>query len=43
MAVSFQLVSGTEIIYPTASTDPYSSSSPNGQLQSTLTSEDGRV
>ena len=41
MAVSFQLVSGTEIIYPTASTDPYSSSSPNGQLQSTLTSEMG--
>ena len=41
MAVSFQLVSGTEIIYPTASTDPYSSSSPNGQLQSTLTSEVG--
>ena len=41
MAVTFQLVSGTEIIYPTASTDPYSSSSPNGQLQSTLTSEVG--
>ena len=41
MAVTFQLVSGTEIIYPTASTDPYSSSSPNGQLQSTLTSEMG--
>ena len=40
MAVTFQLVSGIEIIYPTASTDPYSSNL-NSQLQSTLTSEVG--
>jgi len=40
MAITFQLVTGTEIIYPTASTDPYSGSF-NSQLQSTLTSEVG--
>ena len=37
MAVTFQLVSGIEIIYPSASTDPYTGSY-NSQLQSTLTS-----
>ena len=37
MAVTFQLVTGTEIIYPSASTDPYTGSY-NSQLQSTLTS-----
>lgn len=36
MAVSFQLVSGTNIIYPTASSDPYTGNL-NSQLQSTLT------
>jgi hypothetical protein len=40
MAITFQLVTGTEIIYPTASTDPYTGSF-NSQLQSTLTSEVG--
>ncbi len=37
MAITFQLVSGTNIIYPTAGTDPYTGS-PNAQLQTTLTS-----
>ena len=40
MAVTFQLVSGIEIIYPSASSDPYTGSY-NSQLQSTLTSEIG--
>ena len=40
MAITFQLVTGTEIIYPTSSTDPYTGSF-NSQLQSTLTSEVG--
>ena len=37
MAITFQLVSGTSIIYPNAATDPYTGS-PNAQLQATLTS-----
>ena len=40
MAITFQLVTGTEIIYPSASSDPYTGSF-NSQLQSTLTSEVG--
>ncbi|WP_426432136.1 reprolysin-like metallopeptidase [Winogradskyella sp. HB-48] len=36
MAVTFTLVTGTEIIYPDAATDPYTGSF-NSQLQSTLT------
>ena len=40
MAITFQLVTGTEIIYPSASSDPYTGSF-NNQLQSTLTSEVG--
>ena len=42
MAVTFQLVSGTEIIYPIAATDPYTGSF-NSQLQSTLTSVIGEA
>lgn len=42
MAITFQLVTGTEIIYPTASSDPYTSNL-NGQLQSTLTSVIGEA
>jgi hypothetical protein len=40
MAVTFQLVSGVEIVYPSASTDPYTNNL-NSQLQSTLTSQVG--
>ena len=40
MAVTFELVSGVEIIYPSPSTDPYTSNL-NSQLQSTLTSQVG--
>lgn len=40
MAITFQLVTGTELIYPNAATDPYTGSF-NSQLQSTLTSEVG--
>ncbi|MFD0861144.1 reprolysin-like metallopeptidase [Sungkyunkwania multivorans] len=42
MAVTFTLVTGTEIIYPDASTDPYTGSF-NSQLQSTLTAEVGEA
>ena len=35
MAVTFTLVTGTEIVFPDAATDPYTSSL-NSQLQSTL-------
>ncbi|WP_439153065.1 thrombospondin type 3 repeat-containing protein [Winogradskyella sp.] len=37
MAVSFTLVTGTEIIFPDAATDPYAGAF-NGELQNTLTS-----
>jgi subtilisin-like proprotein convertase family protein len=42
MAVTFQLVSGTSIIYPTASSDPYTGSL-NAQLQTTLTAQIGEA
>ncbi|MCH7523688.1 MAG: proprotein convertase P-domain-containing protein [Bacteroidetes bacterium] len=40
MAVTFTLVTGTEIIYPDAATDPYTDSL-NSELQSILTSDIG--
>ncbi len=42
MAVTFTLVSGTEIIYDNAGTDPYTGNL-NSQLQSTLTTEIGEA
>lgn len=42
MAVTFQLVSGTSIIYPTAASDPYTGSL-NAQLQTTLTAQIGEA
>lgn len=42
MAITFQLVTGTTTIYPTASSDPYTGSL-NSQLQSTLTSVVGEA
>lgn len=42
MAVTFTLVSGTELVFPNAATDPYSGSL-NSQLQSTLTSTVGEA
>lgn len=42
MAVTFQLVSGTSIIYPTAASDPYTGNL-NAQLQSTLTAQIGEA
>ncbi len=42
MAVTFQLVTGTEIIYPDANSDPYTGSF-NSQLQSTLTTNVGEA
>lgn len=42
MAVTFTLVTGTEIIYPDASTDPYSGNF-NGELQATLTANVGEA
>ena len=42
MAVTFTLVSGTELIFPDASTDPYGSDL-NSALQSTLTSVTGEA
>lgn len=42
MAVTFQLVSGTSIIYPSAASDPYTGSL-NAQLQSTLTAQIGEA
>jgi subtilisin-like proprotein convertase family protein len=42
MAVTFQLVSGINIIFPNAATDPYTGSF-NSQLQSTLTSSVGEA
>ena len=42
MAVTFELVTGTEIIYPSAGSDPYTGSF-NSQLQSTLTSVVGEA
>ena len=42
MAVTFQLVSGTNIIYPNAATDPYTGNL-NAQLQSTLTANVGEA
>jgi len=41
MAVTFTLVTGTELIFPSAASDPYTPGSFNGQLQSTLTAEVG--
>lgn len=44
MAVSFTLISGTEIIYPNPGSDPYTGSySYNSQLQSTLTNTIGEA
>lgn len=42
MAVTFQLVSGTSIIFPNAATDPYTGNL-NGQLQTTLTTNIGEA
>ncbi|OZV71029.1 reprolysin-like metallopeptidase [Winogradskyella aurantia] len=42
MAVTFTLVSGTNIIYPSAATDPYTGSF-NSQLQTTLTNNVGEA
>ena len=42
MAVTFQLVSGTSIIYPTAGSDPYTGNL-NSQLQTTLTAQIGEA
>jgi subtilisin-like proprotein convertase family protein len=42
MAVTFQLVSGTSIIYPNAATDPYTGNL-NSQLQTTLTNNIGEA
>lgn len=42
MAVTFQLVSGTSIIYPNAATDPYTGNL-NAQLQTTLTNNIGET
>jgi subtilisin-like proprotein convertase family protein len=42
MAITFQLVSGTSIIYPTAFNDPYTGSF-NTQLQNTLTAQIGEA
>lgn len=42
MAVTFTLVSGTEIIYPDAASDPYTGAL-NGQLQATLTNVIGEA
>lgn len=42
MAVTFTLVTGTEIVFPDASTDPYNGSL-NSELQSTLTSVVGEA
>ena len=42
MAITFQLVTGTELIYPNAASDPYTGSF-NSQLQSTLTSVVGEA
>lgn len=42
MAVTFTLVTGTEIIFPDAGTDPYSGDL-NGELQSTLTANVGEA
>lgn len=42
MAITFSLVTGTEIIYTNANSDPYTSSL-NSQLQTTLTSEVGEA
>lgn len=42
MAVSFQLVSGTSIVFPNPSTDPFTTTTNfPSQLQSTLTTELG--
>ena len=40
MAITFQLVTGTELIYPNANSDPYTNNL-NGQLQVTLNNEVG--
>ncbi len=42
MAITFQLVTGTELIFPNPSSDPYTGN-PNTQLQSTLTSVVGEA
>jgi subtilisin-like proprotein convertase family protein len=42
MAITFQLVSGTNIIYPTAASDPYTGNL-NSQLQTTLTAQVGEA
>jgi subtilisin-like proprotein convertase family protein len=42
MAVTFQLISGTSIIYPTAASDPYTGNL-NTQLQATLTAQIGEA
>lgn len=42
MAVTFTLVTGTELVFPDPATDPYTGSL-NGQLQSTLTAQVGEA
>ncbi|MEQ6123181.1 reprolysin-like metallopeptidase [Pseudotenacibaculum sp. MALMAid0570] len=43
MAVTFQLVTGTELIFTNAATDPYSVGGLNNQLQTTLTNTVGEA
>jgi len=43
MAITFNLISGTEIIYDDAGTDPYIGGSLNSELQTTLTAEIGEA
>ena len=43
MAVTFTLVTGTELVYPDPATDPYGSGGLNGALQSVLTAEVGEA
>ncbi len=43
MAVTFTLVTGTELVYPDPATDPYGGGGLNGALQNTLTTEVGEA
>ncbi|WP_299126750.1 reprolysin-like metallopeptidase [uncultured Winogradskyella sp.] len=43
MAVTFKLVTGTEIIFPDATTDPYTSGGFNSQLQAELSAQVGEA
>lgn len=43
MAVTFTLVTGTELVYPNPATDPYGAGGLNAALQTTLTNEVGEA